>query len=217
MSAERQAAIASIDAQLLQNQLAKAQGQYGPLDVVRDPVSGKVVSSEEGVARQDILKQQEQEEKRIEEEGNLLEKARLQAKRRQIQAVTSTQNALRNAGNKSRDVGRFIAGIPTPGDVWVPFFILLALFLIFIPINGHTRMYWFWLVITNSARISYNGMISTITNSNSGPENTTGVPQSTNQNISGQSSGTSVFGTNPIPTISYSTVSNYLDYISGSI
>lgn len=55
--------------------------------------------------------------------------------------------------NRAQIANSWLANIPTPGDVWVPFFILLILFLIIIPVKGHTRMMWLWLVIIGHAHI----------------------------------------------------------------
>ena len=59
--------------------------------------------------------------------------------------------ALRQQGQQ---LNRRLGGIATPGDVWTPFFILLALFLIMIPVNGHSRLLWLWLVILGGAHVS---------------------------------------------------------------
>lgn len=59
--------------------------------------------------------------------------------------------ALRERG---RQLNRRLGGMPTPGDVWTPFFILLALFLLIIPVNGHTRLMWLWLVLLGGAHVS---------------------------------------------------------------
>jgi hypothetical protein len=51
---------------------------------------------------------------------------------------------------------RWLGGIPTPGSITLPLGILLFLFLIFIPINGHTRIRWLWETIVGSASITHN-------------------------------------------------------------
>lgn len=43
--------------------------------------------------------------------------------------------------------------LPDPGGIIFPLMILLLFFLILIPINGHTRLTWIWLVLTGNAQI----------------------------------------------------------------
>jgi len=42
---------------------------------------------------------------------------------------------------------------PIPGGIIVPFGILAVLFLVLLPINGHTRLMWLWLALTGNADI----------------------------------------------------------------
>lgn len=46
-----------------------------------------------------------------------------------------------------------ITKIPIPGDIKVPFILLLLLFAIIIPVNGHQRIIWFWLALLGQAAI----------------------------------------------------------------
>lgn len=74
--------------------------------------------------------------------------------RQALQGVqTGTQIAAQNLKQQGTALNRFLAAIPTPGDIWTPFFILLILFLIIIPVKGHSRLYWLWLVIVGHAHI----------------------------------------------------------------
>lgn len=93
-----------------------------------------------------------------------------------------TKNAVQN---NAKSVNSWLANIPTPGDVWTPFFILLALFLIIIPVKGHTRLMWLWLVIIGHAHIG-----SPFVSQNS-------QAQEEFQAIAGSSSGQSLTGTIP--------------------
>lgn len=49
---------------------------------------------------------------------------------------------------------RALANIPTPGGIGVPLFILGFLYFILFPVNGHTRMYWLFLVLFGKASIN---------------------------------------------------------------
>lgn len=42
---------------------------------------------------------------------------------------------------------------PIPGGIGVPLTILFVLFLILLPVNGHTRLMWLWLSLTHQAEI----------------------------------------------------------------
>lgn len=63
-----------------------------------------------------------------------------------VQLGQSTNRLLQGAN-------RNLGSIPTPGGIWTPFWILVFLFLVMIPINGHTRLNWFWLALLGSASV----------------------------------------------------------------
>lgn len=46
-----------------------------------------------------------------------------------------------------------LEGVPIPGGLAVPLVILIILFLLLLPVNGHTRIMWLWLALTNNAEI----------------------------------------------------------------
>lgn len=48
---------------------------------------------------------------------------------------------------------RQIGSFPTPGGLLTPLVILFILFMILLPVNGHTRLMWLWLAITGNAEI----------------------------------------------------------------
>lgn len=68
-------------------------------------------------------------------------------------AAQAGRQALGRARQSGYNANRWLANIPTPGGIWVPFWVLFFLWMILIPINGHTRMMWFWLVLNGHARI----------------------------------------------------------------
>lgn len=63
-----------------------------------------------------------------------------------VQLGQSTNRLLQGAN-------RNLGSIPTPGTIWTPFWILVFLFLVLIPVNGHTRLNWFWLALVGSASV----------------------------------------------------------------
>ena len=62
----------------------------------------------------------------------------------------------RSVGNFWQSSNRNLGSIPTPGGIWTPFWILVGLFFILIPVNGHTRLNWFWLALIGAAQIDAN-------------------------------------------------------------
>lgn len=44
--------------------------------------------------------------------------------------------------------------IPTPGSLIFPLIILLVFFFLLVPVNGHTRIVWIWLVLTGNAEVA---------------------------------------------------------------
>lgn len=87
-----------------------------------------------------------------------------QQQQQQLQAVsainTVTNRTLSNIGQIGKTTGAEIENIPTPGSLLFPFLALAILFLIMIPINGHTRLVWLWLAFTGNAHINSGGVSS---------------------------------------------------------
>ena len=65
--------------------------------------------------------------------------------------VTRTQQTVTRSAN---EVGAAIGSVPIPGSLLLPMSILLLFFFALIPINGHTRLMWLWLVLSGNAHLS---------------------------------------------------------------
>lgn len=65
--------------------------------------------------------------------------------------VTRTQQTVTRSAN---EVGAAIGSVPIPGSILLPMSILLLFFFALIPINGHTRLMWLWLVLSGNAHLS---------------------------------------------------------------
>jgi hypothetical protein len=52
-----------------------------------------------------------------------------------------------------RGTGVRLAGLPTPGSIVLPLVVLLVFFALLLPVNGHTRATWLWLVLTGNAHM----------------------------------------------------------------
>ena len=151
MSATRQLAIADIQKQIANAELVKTQNFYGPPGrVITNPVisvDGTQITEQEANDRINVLKAEEKEDSITDE---VARQAKI-AQTRMVQGALSFGNGIRQRAKQSN---RFLGNIPTPGDVWVPLWILLFIFMILIPVNGHTRLYWLWLVIVGHAELT---------------------------------------------------------------
>ena len=120
---------------------------------------------------------------------------------RQLQEQKAQQSAYDQlAGTTRRAWGNVIKGtqvrlesLPTPGSIMFPLVVLLIFFFLLIPVNGHTRLVWFWLVLSGNAEIAVGGQSddstgdttpSTPTNNNTVTD-TSPVPQLVPPSISG--------------------------------
>ena len=66
-------------------------------------------------------------------------------------AYNAFWSTLTNVGNATKGG---LEALPTPGSIAIPLILLLVFFFLLIPINGHTRFVWLWLVLSGNAEIS---------------------------------------------------------------
>jgi hypothetical protein len=69
-------------------------------------------------------------------------------------------NVRRGARSRGYRLNRWLGGIPTPGGVWVPFWLLIFLWMILIPVNGHTRLRWLWNTFFGFSQLAPNEISS---------------------------------------------------------
>lgn len=95
----------------------------------------------------------------------------------------------RGARARGYRVNRWLGGIPTPGSIWVPFWILMFLWLVLLPVNGHTRIRWLWNTFFGFSALSH-------------VEGTTNQPITKNSEIINTTTpnGGGVVNTQPVPT-----------------
>ena len=65
--------------------------------------------------------------------------------------VARTQETISRSAS---EVGAAIGSVPIPGSILLPLSILLLFFFALVPINGHTRLMWLWLVLSGNAHLS---------------------------------------------------------------
>lgn len=151
MSAARQLAIADIQNQIARAELAKTQNFYGaPGRTVQSTdinVDGQTVTEQEAQARIGVLESEQTQD-------NITDQAAKQAKIAQQKIGLGILNFANGSKQRAKQINRSLGSIPTPGDVWVPFWILIFMFMVMIPVGGHTRLNWLWMVIIGHAELS---------------------------------------------------------------
>lgn len=82
-------------------------------------------------------------------------KAQLTTRDIAVVVAKEMQKYLRTTGRQTND---FLSNLSTPGDIWTPILILVALMFVLVPVAGkdgksHTRLIWLWMVLTGSAHV----------------------------------------------------------------
>ncbi|SRR6266568_2650402 len=71
-----------------------------------------------------------------------------------INAIERFSSTLSQAISQGRRNARQrLEDAPTPGSIWLPLGMLLALLFVLIPVNGHTRIVWLFLTLAGHAQI----------------------------------------------------------------
>ena len=116
----------------------------------------------------------------------------------------------RTASDTTQAIGNIVRGtsvrlerLPTPGSLVLPLVILLVFFFLLLPVNGHTRFVWIWLVLTGNADIGGNGNSNGGSSGNQGNSNTGGSNQSVQGNTS-TAAATIPSNIIPIPAFNFS-------------
>lgn len=96
-------------------------------------------------------------QKAAQQQRTIAENLRLQ----RIRIAMQAGQVSRSLDNLFQTQNRNLGSIPTPGGIWIPFWILVGLYLILIPVNGHPRLNWLWLAIIGTASV---GVANSMTN-----------------------------------------------------
>lgn len=119
------------------------------LPIVEDTKEEKAAKREQEKSAREQLKEQtrlqaaritKESQERGEEQSNKL--------------VQTLQNLSGQVQNLWKGTQVQLENIPTPGSLLLPFVILMVFFFLLLPVNGHTRFIWLWLVLTGQAEIS---------------------------------------------------------------
>lgn len=126
-------------------------------------------------------------------------------------AFQSSANATANAVQGIvRGTGVALGSLPTPGSLILPLAILLVFFFLLLPVNGHTRLVWLWLVLTGNAEIQQGGSSSSTSSTTTPSSSSTPTPSSASSAPSSSSSHNPV--TVPTPTSAPSSNGNSSPY-----
>lgn len=119
-----------------------------------------------------------------EEETALKQEAREeQAREDKFQQLAKT--GVSAASNVVKGTGIKLAGIPTPGGILFPLVVLLVFFFLLVPVSGHTRAVWLWMVLSGNAQVGQPTGHTEFTNEATGSVNNGSNSNQNNNNGSG--------------------------------
>jgi hypothetical protein len=140
----------------------------------------------------------------------------LEAEQAEDNLYTKASKTIGRGAERTKQTGyslnRWLANIPTPGGVFAAFLVLVFIFMLLIQVNGHSRLFWLWLVIIGRASLPSNET----TSSDQGKKGVADLftDSSTNSNSSStQTSGGSLIGSS---VGALSTSSGFADLFFGS-
>lgn len=140
MGKARQQSIAEIEAGL-------GLGKVETIDTNPYNPSDTVITTERQLKTSEVEKIRTVEEQNALEQADELRRATtMKAARIGIKTGRLLYSIFKGTRNR-------LEGLSMPGGIWLPLGILLVLFLVLLPVNGHTRLMWLWLAITGNARI----------------------------------------------------------------
>ncbi len=124
------------------------------------PDQQKLTEEEKKIAKaqEDLLGKEAAEQQRKEE---------AERKAREATLIGLAQKLVDKSQAAGDQANERIGNVPTPGSIAVPLILLLLFFFILIGFNGHTRLQWLWLVLTNNAHVG--SITDTGTSTGSGP------------------------------------------------
>lgn len=131
--------------------------------------------------RQRAIDQKAEQEKIAKEQDAALRQQLATEKAEEDAFKASARATVQGAKNIVRGTGVTLGNLPQPGSIVLPLVVLIVFFLLLIPVNGHTRFVWLWMVLSGNAVIGQ---------SSPGSGGDTATPDSGGVNGVGSTAGT---------------------------
>lgn len=167
---------AIIDQALLDAQSGAAtptpQSADSTLLLTVNPDQAEEEESEEGqkLSKEDQKLAKAQNDLLGKQAAEALRKAEAERQAREATLIGTAQRLLDKSKAHAANANDRIGDIPKPGSIAFPLVLLALFFFILVAFNGHTRLQWLWLVLTNNAHV-----VGT-TSSGSGPSAVPAAP-----------------------------------------
>lgn len=153
--ARRQEDMATIDLALAGELNAPKPAEETPeLDVVPGVAAPAPLTSDKPTLTADEKRAFDATRQAALDRQKLLEQAMARQQEEENAFDASARATVSTAKNIVHGANVRLGSIPTPGGITLPLVILLIFFFLLIPVNGHTRLTWLWLALSNNAAIS---------------------------------------------------------------
>lgn len=134
-----------VEAERLKQAELKTEADIERLKAAKQKASSDAVKAEydEEMKRIQLAKQQKQQEEK-----------ELSASKLAGHAIEQTRTAYQRVQDVTGEAWDSLGRVSTPGSIFLPIAVLLILFLLLLPVNGHTRIEWLWLALVGDAHLS---------------------------------------------------------------
>ena len=134
------------DVQRLEEAKRKASSQ-----AVKDDLDNEIA-----LIKKEKLQAEQEEKERLENQtpADVAKDKTSQAVKAAKKTVDDTVSRVAKTGKEAWDG---IARVATPGSIFLPVSVLIVLWLLLLPVNGHTRIEWLWLALTGNAQLVSGG------------------------------------------------------------
>lgn len=103
--------------------------------------------------RQREIDQKAEQEKLLRDQDAATRQQLATEKAEQDAFKASAKATVQGAKNIVRSTGTTLGNLPQPGSIVLPLVVLIVFFLLLLPVNGHTRFVWLWMVLSGNAVI----------------------------------------------------------------
>jgi hypothetical protein len=103
--------------------------------------------------RQRAIDQKAEQEKLLRDQDAAAKQQLATEKAEEDAFKSSARATVQGAKKIVRNTGVTLGNLPQPGSIVLPLVVLIVFFLLLIPVNGHTRFVWLWMVLSGNATI----------------------------------------------------------------